>query len=120
MSTCAPTTLDEAIAGAWTDVLTDQVTVTRLTRLPDASGGSTESYRAVADLAAFIEPSGGGELIVADRLGLIDTYTITLLPQADVKVSDRLEAHGRVFHVQYVPQGGTAQVPVAVLATVVA
>ena len=120
MTTCAPATLDEAVAAAFLAVLTDQVAITRLTRTPDSSGGTTEAYTALATVQGHVGPTSGGEIIVADRLGIVDAYTVTLPPGTDVKVTDRLEANGLVFHVQYVPQGGTDPAPMACLATVVA
>jgi head-tail adaptor len=120
MTTCAPTTLDEALAGAYLDVLTDLVAITRLTRTPDSSGGTTEAYAALATVQGHVAPTSGGEVILADRLGLVDTYTVTLPPGTDVVVTDRLAANGLTFHVQYVPRGGTDPIPVACLATVVA
>lgn len=120
MATCSPTTLDEALAGAWSAILTDQVDITRLTRTRDSSGGTTEGYTALATVQGHVAPTAGAEIIVADRLGIVDAYTITLPYGTDVKVSDRLAANGLLFHVQYVPLGATDQVPLACLATVVA
>jgi len=119
MTTCAPTTLDEAVAAAWADLLTDSAQVTRLTRTPDSSGGSTESYADAGTVDCYITPTGGGELIVADRLGLLDTYTVVVPYGSDIRVTDRLVANGLTFHVQYVPQGGTDASPLGVIATVV-
>lgn len=121
MTTCAPTDLDEAIGAALLDVLTDQVQVKRLARTPDTSGGSTEAYADHGSpIPAYIAPSGGGELIVADRLGLIDAYTITVPWGSDILDSDRLAAGGLTFQVQYVPKADTAGVTASVVATVVA
>jgi head-tail adaptor len=120
MTACAPTTLDEALAGAFLAVLTDSAQVMRLTRTPDASGGTTETYADQGAIPCHVGPTGGGELIVADRLGLVDTYTITVPAGTDVRVTDRLVANGLTFHVQYVPQGPTDAMPLGVVATVVA
>lgn len=120
MTTCAPTTLDEAVAGAFLAVLTDSLVVHRLTRTPDSSGGTTETYAAQAGtVPCLVAPTGGGELIVADRLGLVDTYTISVPDSADILVTDRLVVGGTTYHVQYVPQG-TALAVRGVIATVVA
>jgi hypothetical protein len=127
VSTCAPTTLAEAIAGAVETALDDTLSVERLTRTPDSSGGSTESYQAVTGLDAVpcrIVPQSVsqaiGEQIVADRLGLVDPYVISVPYGTDIRVPDELVAHGQRFHVQAAPSIHTGGLVTRVVATVVA
>lgn len=127
MSVCAPTTLDEAIAGAVEDALPDVLAVHRVTRTPDSSGGHTESYAPDAALAAVpcrIMPPNStamslGEQILADRLALVDPYVISVPKGTDIRVTDRLVALGDTFHVQSSPDHRSTGLHGRVLATVV-
>lgn len=121
MTTCAPTTLDEALAGAVLDLLPDALVVERLTRTPDSSGGTTEAYAQVqADVPCRVRPTGGGELILADRMGLADAYTIMVPYGTDIQAPDEVLALGLRFHVQFVPQADSAGLVTRLIATVVA
>jgi head-tail adaptor len=121
MSTCAPTTLNEALDGAFLGILESTLVVSRLARTPDQSGGGVESYQdQPGTVPCHVAPAGGGELLVADRLGYVDAYTITVPYGMDLRVTDRLKALGRVFQVQYVPQVGTDHAPMRCIASVVA
>lgn len=119
-----PTTLEDAIGAAILDALPDLLAVERVTRTPDSSGGSTESYQEVVGLGAVpcrIWPTGmGGEAIVADRLGLVDPYTVTVPYPTDIRDNDELVSHGLRFHVQAAPAIRSGGVVQRILATVVA
>lgn len=118
-----PTTLEDAIGAAILDALPDHMAVERVTRTRDSSGGSTESYQGVVGLEAVpcrIWPTGvSGEAIVADRLGLVDPYTITVPYGTDIRDSDELVAHDLRFHVQAAPAIRSGGIVQRVLATVV-
>lgn len=121
MTACAPESLSEAVATAVGDTLTDRLAVERLTRTPDSSGGTTEGYTpTLADVPCRIVPSSGGEGIIADRLGLLDAYTITVAAGVDIRVTDELVAHDLRFHVQAAPLVNTDALTRRVVATVTA
>lgn len=125
MTTCAPTSLDEALDAAALDVLPDALAVHRLTRTPDSSGGTTEAYVPVVGLGAVpcrigtLSSTGGGEAIVADRLGILDGYGVTVPAATDILVTDRLAVGQDTFHVQAAPRPGSLSPWRRLIATVV-
>lgn len=105
MTTCSPTTVDEAVQAAILESLTDTLVVSRLTRTRDASGGTKETWTdQPGTVPCWIAPSGGSDLILADRMGLLDTYTILVPWSADILTTDRVKSGGTTFDVSYVPE----------------
>lgn len=94
--------LESMQAEAQRVILTDTVIVERRVRVPDGEGGftlgnPTEVYHDVG----LVEVTGltPQERDVAGRFQAVQFFSVSLLPTADVKATDRVQWNGRTFEV---------------------
>lgn len=60
----------------------------------DAGGGQTEGYTSGSDLPCRIDPVGGGESEIANRIDERTTHKITVPPATVVSAADRFQIDG--------------------------
>ena len=72
--------------------LPDSAAIKRATKAPDGIGGFKEVWQTMATVACMLAPSGREpeEREIAERLGAITLFTITLPSGTDVKPTDRI------------------------------
>lgn len=80
--------------------LPDTCAVQRVT-LAAAGGGQAETWNTVTTVACRVAPSGRSpqERAIAERLGNVSAWTLTLPALTDVRVGDRLTVGARTFAV---------------------
>lgn len=71
---------------------------------PDEAGGVTRSFEAVATVWGRIEPSGGDELRLQDRLLQRLTHRIVLRAQSGLTAAHRLRHGARLFDIRAIRQ----------------
>ena len=81
--------------------LPDMCEVQRVTLAAGSYGEQTESWKSIATVACRVAPAGGlpQERVMAERLGNVSTWTVTLPALTDVRVGDRLLVGTRTFAV---------------------
>lgn len=95
-----------AIRERFTDsMLPEAAVVSKLTRTPDDSMGSTQTYTPQAATTCRVAPLGGGmgaamaEQVMAGRIGTDEAWMITFPGLEDVDLTDRVAVNGRDFEV---------------------
>lgn len=71
---------------------TGQVLTRTLT--DDTGGGQTETYTAGSDISCRVDPVGGGESEIANRIDERTTHKITVPPATVVSAADRFQIDG--------------------------
>ena len=66
-------------------------------RTADGSGGAIETWTALADVYAAVEPTSGGERVAADRISGHISHEIWLRPRADLVPNLRFRQGARIF-----------------------
>lgn len=100
LSTSDLTAMRATLAGS----MPDSVAISRVTSVSDGYGGGTETWATAATVAGRVSPSGYApdERAVAQRLGNVSSWVITLPALTDVRVTDRLVVGARSFEVKAV------------------
>lgn len=87
-------------------MLTERVTIERLTRSADGQGGWTETWTAEAtDIGAQVKPMSGAEARHAERVAPRAAYTCIIYYRADANgapyytPADRLTWRGRTYNI---------------------
>jgi len=87
---------------AWIGGLRRRVVLERPTRADDGGGGAVETWEAVADLWAMIEPRSGKEAVEADRLSGTRKVDVTIRYREDVAPSMRFRSNDRLLDIRAV------------------
>lgn len=74
--------------------LSDTGKVLKRKEASDGGGGTTDTYEAQSEIPCRIDPVGGSEGEVADRISDRTTHVITLYPKAEVTLDDDFEVVG--------------------------
>lgn len=93
-----------AMRTALTASMPDSVAISRATSVSDGYGGLTETWATVATVAGRVSPTGYApdERAVAQRLGNVSSWVVTMPALTDVRVTDRLAVGSRTFEVKEV------------------
>jgi len=85
-------------------ILPDTCTIKRCSRTADGAGGFTEAWSDVATVKGRLAPAGArpDERAVADRLGVLVEWALTLPALTDVGPGDRVSIGGRTLEVVWV------------------
>lgn len=74
--------------------LSDTGYVLRGTFADNLGGGGTYTFGTVGTVSCRVDPIGGGEDLIANRIDERTTHRITVPPQTDVEAEDRFEISG--------------------------
>ena len=79
----------------------DTCVISRPTLTPDGAGGQTEGFATVATVACRVGPMGnrGEERAIAERMGAVTPYMVTVPTTTDVRTQDRIVVGARTFEV---------------------
>lgn len=81
--------------------LPDSCTIRRNTQTSDGAGGMTDSWANLATVACRVSPSGRApeERVIAERIGSVGLWTVTLPALTEVTAKDRLLIGARQLEV---------------------
>lgn len=79
--------------------LSDTGYVLRPTVVDDLGGGGTSTFGTAGTYPCRVDPAGGGESSLADRISERTTHRISLPPMTDVRSSDRFKVSGVTFEI---------------------
>lgn len=86
-----------SIQAAQEVLLPDTVYVQRLTRTEDDAGGASEVWATVSTTTGRVAMSSGSEQVIADRIGAVVTYMVTLPHDTALLQGDQLQINSRQF-----------------------
>ncbi len=78
------------------------LTVSRATLVDDGQGGQEETFGQVGEVLAKVNEPSSAERIEAMRSGVELTFTLHMLPDADVRRNDVLAGGGEAYRVKAV------------------
>lgn len=85
---------------AQTAALPDACEVWRVTNTPDGRGGLTETAVKVETTRCRVaKTSRPGELVIAERAGVVTPFTVTLPWNSQAAIGDQIRVGARVFRV---------------------
>lgn len=81
--------------------LPDSATIRRNTQTSDSAGGKTDSWADLATVACRVSPSGRApeERVIAERIGSVGLWTVTLPALTGITARDRLLIGTRTLEV---------------------
>lgn len=83
---------------AWL-ALSARGSVGNLAGTSDSGGGATRTWTYGTSLPCRVDPMGGGESEVADRISDRSTHLITTLPEVTIGHEDRFAVEGEVYEI---------------------
>jgi head-tail adaptor len=91
----------DAMRSTLDESLPDTAQVGRQALVSDDAGGFSESWSVVATVACRVSPGGllPQERAVAERMGVVSSWVVTLPALTDVRAADRLVVGTRTFEV---------------------
>ena len=96
--------------------LNQRATIRAQTLTPDGGGGYSESWDVVATLWARLEPVGGSDLYLADRLESRARHKITIRRNTAIAAGQRVQIAARTFAIRALLDPG-AESPFVTLLT---
>lgn len=96
-----------AMRATQAEAMPDTCIVSRPTLTADGSGGQTEGWATAATVACRVAPMGarGAERAIAERMGAVMAYVVTVSTTTDVRSQDRIVVGARTFEVVTVLDG---------------
>lgn len=79
--------------------LSDTGYLLRGTFVDNGGGGGTYSFGTAGTFACRVDPLGGGEQVIANRLDERTTHHITLPPESVVEAADQFKVNGETYEI---------------------
>lgn len=82
--------------------LPETAIINRATRISDGMGGHTTSMAAIGTADCRLSPVSGDERKIAEQLGAVSMWTVTLPALTPIDEADLLLIDNRLFEVKYI------------------